>query len=359
MPPSDLRSTVGRLLFVGIPGPELDDDARRALVELQAGGVTLFRRNVGAPAAVAALCDALHALPSQPLIAIDQEGGRVLRLGEPFTRFPPAAAIGRAGDPALAYQVGRAMGEELASVGVDLDFAPVLDVDSNPDNPVIGDRSFGADPTLVTDMALATMRGLRDAGIIPCGKHFPGHGDTGQDSHVALPVVRRSRAELERTELPPFVAAIAAGVPMLLTAHVVYPALDADHPATLSRCIVSDVLRGELGFDGVIATDDLEMRAILDHHSIGEAAVAALRAGVDVVLICEDLGRARAARDTIVAAVESGTLDGRALAAAAARVARLRNAAARQRRTACELPNRAHRALLDRLHTATPSVHSV
>ena len=359
MPPSDLRSTVGRLLFVGIPGPVLDDDARRVLVELEAGGVTLFRRNVGGPAAVAALCDALHALPSRPLVAIDQEGGRVLRLGEPFTRFPPAAVIGQTGDPALAYEVGRAMGDELASIGVDLDFAPVLDVHSNPDNPVIGDRSFGTDPALVTEMGLATMRGLRDAGIIACGKHFPGHGDTAQDSHVALPVVRRSRAELERIELPPFRAAIAAGVPMLLTAHVVYPALDPDHPATLSRRIVSDLLRGELGFDGVIATDDLEMRAILDHHGIGDAAVAALCAGVDVVLICEDLGRAQTARDAIVAAVESGILDGGVVAAAAARVTRLRTAAARQRPVACELPNHAHRALLDRIHTAATSVHRV
>jgi beta-N-acetylhexosaminidase len=359
MPPSDLQSAVGRLLFVGIPGPALDDDTRRVLIELAAGGVTLFRRNIGDPVAVAALCDALHALPSEPLVAIDQEGGRVLRLGEPFTRFPPAAAIGQLGDAAIAYQVGRAIGTELASIGVDLDFAPVLDVHSNPDNPIIGDRSFGPDPALVTEMALATMRGLRDAGIIPCGKHFPGHGDTAQDSHVALPVVRRSRAEMERIELPPFRAAIAAGVPMLLTAHVVYTALDADHPATLSRRIVSDVLRGELGFDGVIATDDLEMRAILDHHGIGNAAVAALRAGVDVVLICEDLARARVARDAIVDAVESGTLDGDSVTAAAARVTRLRPAAAPQQPTVCEFPNHAHRALLDRIHTATTSVHRI
>ena len=191
------------------------------------------------------------------MVAIDHEGGRVLRLGEPFTQFPPAAVVGRTRNPDLAYRVGHAMGVELASVGIDLSFAPVLDVHSNPANPVIGDRAFGSDPALVSEMGIALMRGLHDGGVLSCGKHFPGHGDTEKDSHLELPVVRRSRAELEQTELVPFRAAIAAGVPMLMSAHVLYPALDPEHPATLSRAILTDLLRGELHFDGVVASDDL------------------------------------------------------------------------------------------------------
>src|SRR5262249_24492373 len=162
------------------------------------------------------------------------------------------------------------MAEELVSVGIDMNFAPVLDVHSNPANPVIGDRSFGSDPGLVRDMGIALMHGLRDGGVLPCGKHFPGHGDTEKDSHLELPVVRRSRQELEVTELVPFRAAITSGIPMLMTAHVVYPAVDADHPSTVSSKILTDLLRREYKFDGVVVSDDLEMRAIADHQSIGE-----------------------------------------------------------------------------------------
>lgn len=341
-----LHELIGRLLFVGIPGPSLDAATRRTLEDLHVGGVILFRRNVGSPAQISALTAELHALPSRPLVAIDHEGGRVLRLSEPFTRFPPAALVGRTHDTNLAYRVGRAMAEELASVGIDLSFAPVLDVHSNPANPVIGDRAFGSDPALVSDMGIALMRGLHDGGVISCGKHFPGHGDTEKDSHLELPVVRRSRVQLEQTELVPFRAAIAADVPMLMSAHVLYPALDAEYPATLSRTILTDLLRGELGFTGVVASDDLDMRAILNHQSIGDAAVASLRAGVDVLLVCQELQHAVEAFTAVEDAAAKGALGG-ALAAAAARVEQLR---ARRRSTPapeCRLPNGQHRALLE------------
>jgi len=350
MTAAELRACVGRLLCVGIPAPHLDAATRLTLEQLQVGGVILFRRNVGTPEDVAALSGALHALPSRPLVSIDHEGGRVQRLGEPFTHFPAAAVIGRTGSADLAYRVGHAMATELGSVGIDLSFAPVLDVNSNPANPVIGDRAFGADPALVRAMGVAQLRGLRDGGVLPCGKHFPGHGDTAQDSHLELPVVRRTRAQLERTELVPFRAAIAAGLPLLMTAHVLYPALDAEHPATLSRAILTNVLRGELGFAGVVVSDDLEMRAITDHQSIGAAAVATLAAGADWLLVCQDLTKAVQARDAIESAVASGALAAESVRLASERIERLRDAP--RAVAASRLPNAAHRALVDEISLA-------
>jgi len=344
-----LHAQIGRLLFVGIPGPTLDAATRQTLEELQIGGVILFRRNVGTPTEISALTAALHALPSQPLVAIDHEGGRVLRLGEPFTQFPPPAAVGRARDPDLAYRVGHAMGVELASVGIDLSFAPVLDVNSNPANPVISDRAFGSDPTLVSELGVALMRGLHDGGVLSCGKHFPGHGDTEKDSHLELPVVWRSRAELEKTELVPFRAAIAAGIPMLMSAHVLYPALDPEHPATLSRAILTDLLRKEQHFDGVVASDDLDMRAITNHQSVGDAAVATLRAGVDALLACQELQSAVAAFAAIEDAVAKTSLDANLITAAARRIQRLGARRGGAARVECRLPNERHRALLEEI----------
>jgi beta-N-acetylhexosaminidase len=344
-----LRARIGRLFVVGIPGTGLDGTTRQTLQALRPGGVILFRRNVGTVDDLRELTRALHTLPSCPLVCLDHEGGRVLRVGEPFTHFPPAADIGRTARAEVAYRVGRAMATELASVGIDLNFAPVLDVDSNPANPVIGDRSFGADPVQVAAMGVALMRGLLDGGVLPCGKHFPGHGDTETDSHLELPVVRRSRAELEATELVPFRAAIASGIPVLMTAHVVYPALDPDVPATISRTVLHQLLRTELGFGGVIASDDLEMRAITDGRPIGDAAVASLRAGADLLLVCQDLTRAAAAVEAVEAAVQRGDLPANAVADALARVDRLRSLRRMREMTTCELPNAAHRQLLEEI----------
>jgi beta-N-acetylhexosaminidase len=336
---------IGRLFIVGIPAPRLDTATRRLLERLHVGGVILFRRNIEAPAQMAALSAAIHALPSQPLVAIDHEGGRVLRLGEPFTQFPPAAAVGGGGDAAVAFRVGQAMAAELGSVGIDLNFAPVLDVHSNPANPIIGDRAFSSDPRLVGEFGVALMRGLLAGGIIPCGKHFPGHGDTATDSHCALPVVQRTRAELECTELVPFRAAIAARIPMLMTAHVLYPALDATHPATVARTILTDLLRTELCFEGVIVSDDLEMRAIADHQDLGAAAVATVTAGADALLVCQDLRNAERAVQAVAHAIADGSLPPGAVLAAARRLQRLRQLHPTHRPAACELPNAAHRAL--------------
>lgn len=318
------RRLAGEVLTTGIPGPAIDAETRRLLERLGPSGVILFRRNVESVDQLRDLTAELHALPSRPFVSIDHEGGRVVRLGPPFTSFPSARDVARAGDATLARAVGRAMGIELQSVGIDIDFAPVLDVDSNPRNPVIGDRAFGATAHDVCTLALAFHEGLRAEGVIGCGKHFPGHGDTGVDSHIDLPVVKRNRAALEAVELAPFRAAIAAQVPMLMTAHVRYPALDPELPATLSPRILSDLLRADLGFTGVVVSDDLEMGALRSFGAVPDLAVAALGAGADWVLICNDLEASMRAGERIATAIERRELDEDAVAQSARRVRGLR-----------------------------------
>ena len=334
------RRLAGEVLTTGVPGPAIDGETRRLHERLRPSGVILFRRNVESVEQLRELVAELHALPSRPLVSIDHEGGRVMRLGQPFTSFAAAREVARTGDAEIARAVGRAIGLELASVGIDIDFAPVLDVDSNPANPVIGDRAFGATPEDVSTFALAFHDGLASGGVIGCGKHFPGHGDTDVDSHLELPVVRRDRDALGAVELAPFRAAIAAGWPMLMTAHVRYTALDSELPATLSRRILVDLLRGELGFAGVLVSDDLEMGALRRFGEVPDLAVAALAAGVDWALVCNDLDAAARSAERIAAALERGELDPAALGASAERVRALRVPTAGQ--PPCALPIAAH-----------------
>lgn len=308
--PKDVRSIIGQCFIVGIPGPRLDDRTRDILTNLRPGGVILFARNYTDLVTLRTLCDDLHVLDhdNPPLVALDHEGGRVHRLRAPFTHFPPAARIGETGEPRLAFEVGAALGHELRNVGIDIDFAPVLDVFSNQDNTVIGDRAFGSDPQRVAEFGCALAAGLRSAGVLPCGKHFPGHGATLLDSHDALPCDERPQARLEALDLPPFETAIAQDVEMLMTAHVIYPALDPERPASLSPIVMHDLLRQRLGFRGVIVSDDLEMGAISRTSSLEDASVRALAAGADMVLICHSLDRALPARDACERALNDGRL---------------------------------------------------
>jgi beta-N-acetylhexosaminidase len=345
------QELAGRLIVTGIPAPQVDAATQRALEDLAPSGIVLFARNVTDVERLRDLTRALHSLPSRPLVAIDHEGGRVTRLGAPFTQFPSAAVVGRGGADA-SQAVGRAIGLELASVGVDIDYAPVLDVHSNPANPIIGDRAFSPDAVTAAALAVAFLRGLHSAGVLSCGKHFPGHGGTDRDSHVELPVVRRSRAELEAVELVPFRTAIAAGLSLLMTAHVRYPALDPDHSATLSPTILRTLLRDQLGFRGVVLTDDLAMDAVTATSSIPEAAIAALRAGADWLLVCHDLEEARRVSERIQMGLDRGELAAGALAESARRIAQLR---ARLRPTSpVTLPVAAHHALAERLRGMVP-----
>jgi len=320
-----LRRTVGQLFMVGIPGPTLDAASRAFLEEFTPGGVILFKRNVESGTQVRELIAAVKAIHAgqPPLLAIDHEGGRVHRLPAPFTRFP---AMGRLGgcDVATVERVGHAMGRELRSIGIDLDFAPVLDVVTNPRNTVIGDRAFASTPAKVGRLAMALARGLEGAGVVPCGKHFPGHGASTGDSHHVLPRVSRSRRELNAIDIAPFRRAIRDGIPALLTAHVVYPALDPRRPATLSPVITQRLLRRTLGFEGVVFSDDLDMAAVAKRRSPGAVAVAALAAGCDVLLSCQNVDTARASMLAVEAAVERGKLSPLAIAASIARLNALR-----------------------------------
>jgi len=345
---SERKNDPGELLMVGIPGPTLDSGTRRQLEALGTRGVILFRRNFRTPAQVRRLCSALHDLRPDMLIGIDHEGGRVNRPPPPFTTFPPAARVAATGSAPLAAAVGRAIGRELASIGVDLDFAPDLDVLTHARNRVIGDRAFGTTPAQVSRLGLAFARGLQAAGIIPCGKHFPGHGGTHGDSHMVLPRVARARADVMRAEVAPFRAAIAARLPCLMMAHIVYRNLDPRTPASLSSTIIEGILRRLLGFRGVIFSDDLEMGALSRRLSPEEIAVRAIAAGTDMLLWCSNLDKARRARAGLDAALESGRLPASRVHDALTRTRRLRRRGPRDA-TIRRWPCAAHRELVEKV----------
>ena len=302
-----LRRDVGQLLIGSLPGTTVPPEARSIAREFQLGGVVLFARNIEGPEQVADLSRELQSLASGfPLwISVDQEGGRVARLRAPFTEWPPMAVLGRSGDPALAERFARALAAELKAVGITLDYAPVLDIHTNPRNPVIGDRALSDEAQLVATLGAAIVRGLQDSGVAACGKHFPGHGDTSVDSHVALPLVEHPPDRLRRVEFVPFREAVKQQVAFIMTAHVLVPSLDEDKPATLSPRIVQALLREELGYDGVILSDDLEMKAIATTYTVPEAAVEAIAAGCDGLLVCSgNLDAQVATLEALVHAVE-------------------------------------------------------
>jgi beta-N-acetylhexosaminidase len=288
-----LSAICGQLIIGGFYGTELPPSFAKALARKERGGVILFKRNLAGedlPQVARLNASVRDACPSDlpPLIAVDQEGGRVARLPPPVLVIPPMRALARAGRVDLVQRAARALAVQLRALGFTMNFAPVLDVNTCDENPVIGDRSFGSDPRVVMRFGVAYLRGLQDGGILACGKHFPGHGDTSKDSHHDLPVVHHERARLEQVELLPFRAAAGAGIAAFMTAHVVYEALDADVPATMSRAICASLLRAEIGFEGALISDDLEMKAIALRHSIEDAAVEAVWAGCDALLICSD-----------------------------------------------------------------------
>ncbi|GGM15474.1 glycoside hydrolase family 3 protein [Dactylosporangium sucinum] len=323
---ADLAGMADAVLQPGFMGKEPPPWLRRRLAE-GLGGVALFARNVVDRDQVAELTAALRAEKPDVIVAIDEEAGDVTRvdahIGSPW---PGNLALGAIDDPALTREVAGHIGRDLASVGITFDYAPDADVNSDPNNPVIGSRAFGAEPDRVARHTAAWIIGLQEAGVAACAKHFPGHGNTSVDSHLDVPIIKASRSDLEATELVPFRAAIDAGVLAVMSAHLRVPAIDADLPATLSRRVMTDLLRGELGFDGLIVTDGIEMRAISDRFGLARATVLALAAGADAICVGgdhADEATATMLRDAIVAAVRSGDLPEERLADAAARVARL------------------------------------
>ncbi len=316
----------GELLALGFEGTALPE----AIVELAAdsglGGVVLFTRNCPNLETVLALTDAARGLGPDVLVLVDHEGGRVHRLPAPFVRFPPAATIGRAGDPELAGRVARAMARELRAAGFDSGLTPVLDCSTDPGSVVVGDRAYAADPETVAACGTAFIQSALAEGLIPVAKHFPGHGRTPLDSHLVLPEVVAGFAELERTELRPFRRALASRCPGVMVNHVRYPALDAEWPASMSAHVVGGLLRRHLGFDGLVLSDDLEMAAVRSQWGVGTAATRFLAAGGDLALIC----RLPETRDEAVAAVGHALESGAVPPWAAARARERRVALRRQ-----------------------------
>jgi beta-N-acetylhexosaminidase len=321
---------VGECTMVGFDGLSVPADVKRLIREFGVGQAILFRRNVETPEQVAELVRELQSAAREArldlpvLVAVDQEGGRVARLREPWTVWPAARVLGRTEDEQLARQMGEALAAELAGCGIRLDFTPVMDVDTNPDNPVIGDRSYGDDPGLVGRMGVAIIHGLQDHGVAACAKHFPGHGDTDLDSHFALPAVAHSRGRLDDIELVPFRMAIEAGVASFMTAHVVVRELDDTVPATLSPRIVQGILRDEMRFEGVIYTDDLEMKAVSGRWGYADAAVLAMNAGCDAFPVCSDHDAQVQVMEGLIRGVESGQIPWSRLDDAYLRVRRLK-----------------------------------
>jgi beta-N-acetylhexosaminidase len=355
-----LETQAARLFTVGFHGHAVSDDLRK-LVARGVSGVIFFKRNVGLPAEVAETSNAIKRLVTRPLLlSLDQEGGPVARLKQGFTEIPAMRAVGATGSAVLARELGGLIGREVRAVGFDMNYAPVLDIDTNPSNPVIAARSFGRTPELVSELGVALAAGMESAGVAACGKHFPGHGDTSQDSHLELPRLGHSLERLEQVELKPFAAAVKAGIPSIMTAHVIFEPLDAVYPATMSRAVVHGILREQLSYDGLIVSDDIEMHAVADNYGVEETVVRSLDAGVDHFLCCHTAELAHRGIEAVIRAVESGVLSRETLANAVRRVETLGRRYARPAQDELDLSclrSEAHLAIIERvLQGADPSV---
>ena len=291
---------------------KVTDEMRSRYSQYPCGGFALFRKNILSPSQLFSFVQNLHAIGSLPtLTAIDEEGGRIARIANHpahfnVPQFPPMGEIAQTGDPANAFRAGLAIGEYLRAYGLDIDFAPVADVNTNPRNPVIGDRAFGDDPDIAASMVQAVIRGLHESGVASCIKHFPGHGDTATDTHTGYAETLKTWEEISACEMIPFRAGIQAGTDLVMTAHISAPNVTGGRePATMSYTLLTQKLRGEMGFQGLIITDALSMGAIRDQYSSSRACVACLQAGVDLLLMPYDYFEAF---DGVVQAVESGEI---------------------------------------------------
>jgi beta-N-acetylhexosaminidase len=361
----DVARWAGQLLLTGFEGSSLPAWLEARLRNGSVGGAIVFKWNLtGDPWHTASLATAItgNAPPDRPaLVAVDQEGGRVQRVRAPATEWPPMAALGllpESRGEEIARRVGAALGAELAALGFSWDFAPVLDVATNPENPVIGDRALSTDAVRVARLGIALAMGLEeDAGVAACGKHFPGHGDTSTDSHFELPVLRHDLARLRRIELAPFAAAARAGLSSIMTAHILFPELDSERPATLSRPILR-LLREELGYRGVIVSDDLEMKAVADRYAIEELVILGIEAGCDLFLVRTNAELGARAFEALCRQGEKDPSFRERLRESAARVASLKARFARGRfvpdrdRLTATLGSAAHQALRAELSAA-------
>lgn len=362
-----LREKIGQMLLCGFEGTEATDQLKALIAEHHIGGVIYFARNVEQTGQVAELSEQLQQIAEQsgtlPLwVSIDQEGGMVARITEGVALMPgqmalAAGAIGLKDGGDAVYEAALISGKELRALGINLNFAPVLDVNNNPDNPVIGVRSFGESAELVAEFGHRSVQGFQDANVVATAKHFPGHGDTSVDSHLDLPTIIHDQARIRSLELVPFIRAIEGGVDAIMSSHIYFPAFESEKlPATLSKSVLSGLLREELGYAGVIMTDCMEMNAIAEHYGTVAASVMAIEAGADLVLISHRLDRQIGAIDAIEQAVKEGRLSESRIDASVARLLALkerRGLLVPQSGSAAEVGTAEHRAVAQRLSEAS------
>ncbi|WP_291548570.1 beta-N-acetylhexosaminidase [Clostridium sp. HMP27] len=284
-----LDEKIGQMLMVGVEGYNLNDNSRKLITEHKVGGFIIFGENVQSTNQLLSLVNSLkreNVNNKIPLFfSLDEEGGKVTRMPQEFKRFPTNKIIGQINDKDFSNKIGRTIADEIKSFGFNMNFAPVLDVNSNPKNPVIGSRSFGSNPDIVSSLGVETMKGIQEENVIPVVKHFPGHGDTSVDSHVGLPTVNSDLDRLQNFELIPFAKAIENDADMVMIAHILLSKIDSENPSSMSKTIITDILRNNLKFDGVVITDEMTMGAIIKNYSLNEAAVKSVSAGTDIILV--------------------------------------------------------------------------
>ena len=315
-----LRQQIGQQVIMGLRGHSLGTDEAEFIVKNNIGGIILMGRNVESPSQVRELVAELQSLRSRmadksPLfISIDMEGGRVHRLKPPFTKWPALAYVGKIDSTSVAFRFGQAMGDELRAVGINLDFAPCIDIFTNPENTVIGDRALSSNPEVVSRLGSALVRGYIKADVIPCAKHFPGHGNTFIDSHVDLPVEHKSLDEIEKVELEPFKKIFRARLELVMAAHIKFPKIDPEWPASLSEIFLKQILRERLRYRNLIISDDLDMKALTLNYDKGTIAVRALKAGCNILLYCNEPDSPPTALDAVEKAAKDGQLDPKTIA---------------------------------------------
>ncbi|MDR7857268.1 beta-N-acetylhexosaminidase [Tissierella sp.] len=307
-----IEEKIGQLIVVGFDGSSINEEAIEFIEDLKVGGFILFSRNIIDENSVLGLLNNLKEANSNNdiplLLSIDEEGGMVSRLPKSFVKLPDAMTVGNKNDEEISYGFGKMLGDRVKALGFNTNFAPVLDINSNPNNPVIGNRAFGTEVNQVVSSGIQVMKGIRESGVIPAVKHFPGHGDTNIDSHINLPIVRKDMDELKFFELLPFISAIEEDVEMIMVAHILYPEIDKDYPATMSFEVIQRTLRDELGYDGVIVSDDMTMGAIVKNYTLEDGVLQFIKSGGDIALICHGKDNPRKAVEKIADAVNSGEL---------------------------------------------------
>ncbi|OZQ77856.1 beta-N-acetylhexosaminidase [Paenibacillus odorifer] len=307
-----LEEKIGQMLLVGIDGTVLDEQAKKMITEDKIGGIILYKDNIKNLKGMISLINSMKKSntgnPAPLFMSVDQEGGKVSRMPKEYATFPSNGTVGASNDAAAAEKMGKLLAREVRSAGFNMNFAPVLDINSNPDNPVIGDRSFGNAAGQVIQLGIAEMKGIESEGVVPVVKHFPGHGDTSVDSHLALPIVNKTAGQLAELEWLPFQAAIKEGTDAVMVAHILFPKLDPDKPASLSRTIIGEQLRDEMGYQGIVITDDLTMGAIMKNYDLAAAAVDTVNAGSDILLVAHGYDNEKRVMDSLLQNVKNGKI---------------------------------------------------